>query len=393
MPRGAAVIPYDGKRGRVWRIKYADATGRQVMETVGAERDGITRKVAEVELRERLVKVERRGWRKPAPLTFGDYAGQWFEDGPRRRGWKPRTVAQYRTVRRRLVDAFGAMRLAEVRPRHVAGFIASATRNGGSAASIARDVAVLHALFKTAIRAELVESNPAEAAERPKVTQRRWRILEPAEVVRVAKAFSDEQARLVFLTLILTGLRRSELQALRWRDIDLLEGVLRVRESKSKSGERAIALPTKLAESLSEHYRRTAYRGDDELVFCHPKRGTVYGAETFGDALRAALTAAGVEADLRPFHDLRHASLTNGAAAGESPIALMTRAGHANMATTKQYLHLAGTVFRDEAARLEDRLLGGGLSTQPSTHLSTPEPTSADLRRGNNTVQASADGA
>jgi hypothetical protein len=45
----------------------------------------------------------------------------------------------------------------------------------------------------------------------------------------------------------------------------------------------------------------------------------------------------------------------------------MTRAGHTNMATTKRYLHLAGTVFRDEAERLDDRLLGG-LSTQPSTH-------------------------
>ena len=37
----------------------------------------------------------------------------------------------------------------------------------------------------------------------------------------------------------------------------------------------------------------------DELVFCHPKRGTVYRSETFAEALRAALTVAGVEADLR----------------------------------------------------------------------------------------------
>jgi integrase len=58
---------------------------------------------------------------------------------------------------------------------------------------------------------------------------------------------------------------------------------------------------------------------------------------------------------VRPFHDLRHASLTNGAAAGETPIVLMTRAGHRSMATTKQYLHLAGVVFRDEAdARAAD---------------------------------------
>jgi hypothetical protein len=51
------------------------------------------------------------------------------------------------------------------------------------------------------------------------------------------------------------------------------------------------------------------------------------------------------------------------------------------MATTKRYLHLAGTVFPDEAQRLEDRLLGGRLSTEPSTDLSAPEPTSADPTR------------
>jgi len=73
MPRGAAVIPYAGKRGRVWRIKYADADGKQVMETVGREREGWNRKKAESELRERLVKVERRGWRRPPPLTFSEY--------------------------------------------------------------------------------------------------------------------------------------------------------------------------------------------------------------------------------------------------------------------------------------------------------------------------------
>lgn len=104
----------------------------------------------------------------------------------------------------------------------------------------------------------------------------------------------------------------------------------------------------------------------------------MYREEWFAEALRAALATAGVEAELRPFHDLRHCSLTNGAAAGESPIALMTRAGHANMATTKTYLHLAGTVFPDEAARLEDRPLGSRTFCPTSTHLSTPEPISAD---------------
>jgi hypothetical protein len=77
---------------------------------------------------------------------------------------------------------------------------------------------------------------------------------------------------------------------------------------------------------------------------------------------------------VRPFHDLRHSSLTNGAAAGESPIALMTRAGHANMATPKQYLHLAGVTFPDEAAALERRVLGRrSFQLNFSTGLTSPE--------------------
>jgi len=60
MPSGACVVRYEGARGVVWRIKYADADGKQVMETVGAERDSVTRKHAEAELRERLAASNER---------------------------------------------------------------------------------------------------------------------------------------------------------------------------------------------------------------------------------------------------------------------------------------------------------------------------------------------
>jgi integrase len=73
---------------------------------------------------------------------------------------------------------------------------------------------------------------------------------------------------------------------------------------------------------------------------------------------RKALAAAGITDYVRPFHDARHAALTNLAAAGVSPMAIMGIAGHRSMATTRQYVHLAGVVFRDEAALLEQRLLG-----------------------------------
>jgi integrase len=77
------------------------------------------------------------------------------------------------------------------------------------------------------------------------------------------------------------------------------------------------------------------------------------------EALDAALAAAGVEGRVRSFHDLRHTAITNDAADGSSPIAVMAKVGHSNMRTTQTYLHLAGVVFRDEAERLERRLLSG----------------------------------
>lgn len=288
MPRGAAVVEYPGRRGTVWRIKYVDAEGRQVQETLGPESQGWTRKKAEAELRERLVRVERKSYRRPAPLSFRDYAETWFKEGESRRGWKPSTVRQYKSTRRRLVEHFGPMPLAAIRPRHIAEYIALLSGEAYGASTVGRDLSVLQAIFTTAKREELVDSNPAERAERPRLPRRSWRILEPAEVARVAKAFTDEQARCVFLTLVLTGVRRSELGRLRWRDVDLLGGVLRIRESKSEEGIRSIALAPTLAAELAGHYRRSAFTGDDEFVFCHPERGTAYRPEARGRACQRA---------------------------------------------------------------------------------------------------------
>jgi Phage integrase, N-terminal SAM-like domain len=114
-------------------VKYADADGQQVQETVGAERDGATRKQAEAELRERLVRVERKGYRRPKPLTFGQYAETWFEAGKRSQGWKPATVKAYRNaLDGYLVPWFGSTRLDSVRPRDVSAFVIDAmTRSQG----------------------------------------------------------------------------------------------------------------------------------------------------------------------------------------------------------------------------------------------------------------------
>jgi integrase len=388
MPSGACVIRYEGARGVVWRIKYVDAAGKQVMETIGQEADGVTRKSAEVELRERLTRVEKGRWRRPAPLTFTIASETWYAEAHSEKSWAKATTAQYASIRRRLVDSFGHKRLEEIRPSDVSAYKKAMLDEGYSGASVSRDLSILHSIFAWAVVTERMDRNPADGVPHPAAAKRKGNALRPEEIQALARAFVVEQDRLVFLTLVLCGLRRAELQALRWRDVDLIENRLRVVDSKTETGERSIAIPPTLAERVWQHRRTSSYKGDAERVFCHSDRGSVYRYERFEESLRAAYEAAGMSypEGMRPFHDLRVTSITNDAIAGANPIALMTKAGHASMATTRRYLQLAGTVFPEEAAALEARVLGGNLLPEPSTDLSESEPISPDFT-GSDTAQ------
>jgi integrase len=193
------------------------------------------------------------------PTPFREYADRWLERGETKRGWKPSCVVAYRKRLEHLNGTFGHRPLASIRALDVAACIDDALGTL-TAKTVHTHVNLLHDVLKGAVADELIPSNPVVGVERPKVQRNRWRILQPAEVPAVSKAFSDARGRRVFLTLILTGLRRSELRALRWGHVNLVEGTLRVVESKSEEGERLIALPAVLVDELMAHYRATDYR-------------------------------------------------------------------------------------------------------------------------------------
>jgi integrase len=91
----------------------------------------------------------------------------------------------------------------------------------------------------------------------------------------------------------------------------------------------------------------------------------------YSKTLRKALAKAGITDYVRPFHDLRHSSITNAAAAGTPPAALMARAGHSSFTTTQGYIDLAGETFREEADRLERRLWGETRTTNQYKEVDT----------------------
>jgi len=172
--------------------------------------------------------------------------------------------------------------------------------------------------------------------------------------------------------LHLTGIRRHEIQGLRWRDLSLTERTLRVVESKSTGGERLIALPSTLVETLSARYRYTPYKADADYVFAHPETGARLGVDWYAERLNEGARRGRIEGRVRPFHDARHTALTHLALTPEaSELVLMAPAGHRSFATARQYLHLAGRAFPHAAAALEDQLLAG-------TKLYPSEVTSAD---------------
>jgi integrase len=386
--RNGSVIRYAGKRGATWSIRYRDADGRRVSETLGRALDGWDKKRATEALRERLVDVKREGRRKLEPITFATFAREWLASYPATKDLKRSTTEGYTSiVEGHLIPEFGRLQLAAIDARELDAYIARKRRDGLAPRTLNRHLNLLHSLMKAAEGRGLVRSNPVSAVERPREPRRRWTILSPVEIGRVERAFAElaeaaegeerawrEQARVVFLTIVSAGLRRGEVLGVRWRDVSLADpagATLRVRETwvrgapdtpKSEKSERTIALGERLASELFDHRARTTYQSDDERAFCNPLTGRPLDPKRYAATLRLALKRAKVDGKLRPFHDGRHTSITNAAAAGTSPAALMARAGHSDFKTTQGYIDLAGETFREEAELLEARLFGQRVS-------------------------------
>ncbi len=380
-PKWGRVWRYQGPRGVVWRIRYRDAAGRRVLETLGRE-PAWNRKRAEAALRRRLVDVEREGYRAPEKLTFAAFAERWLTDYLPGRGLKLTTTDGYRqALRRHLLPAFGHLQLTELerRPELVDRYIARKTEQGLAPKTVTNHLLLLQTMLKRAVRWRLISRNPVAEAERPRLQPAELHVLTETEIARLWTAYGELEAKaekearvwwrlartLTFVALG-TALRRGELLALRWRDVQLLDGHLHVREAlvkgrfttpKSRASRRRIELGPKTRELLAAHWQDTLFQGDDELVFPHPQKGTPLDPSKLARCyLLPALHRAGITRPFRPFHDLRHTALTHDAAAGNPMAYLQLKAGHSQSAITERYIHAAQVLFPGAAARGEARL-------------------------------------
>ncbi len=382
MPSGACVLRYEGARGVSWRVKYRDAEGRQVMETLGQEANGWTRREAERALGAKLADVKKR-MRKPRRRTFGDLLDEFEAVALPAKPRKRSTVIDYTaTIRNHLRPAFGPDDLGALSraPERFERYSASKLKDGLSPKTVRNHLVLLGLVFKTARRWRWVDENPLELVDPPPMDDADTETLSAADVASVLKAYRELEhgseeadaawyaaARRMTTVALSTGLRRGELLGLRWMDVELLDRRLHVRQAfvrnelttpKSKAGRRTVELGTVAVSALEEQFSTSLHRAPESIVFCHQALGTPLDASKLTKYARKALVLAGVGDGFRPWHGLRHTALTETAAAGVPAMFVQAKAGHAQGSTTERYLHAARTSYPDAAELAEARLFG-----------------------------------
>jgi integrase len=207
---------------------------------------------------------------------------------------------------------------------------------------------VLHGVMQRAKRVWKLPRNPVSDVE--KLTQRRSaeiQVFSTEEIMALIRAADSEQDAAIYLTAAFTGLRRGELVALRWRNVDFARRHIRVTASYTeralstpKSGKaRSVPMAPAVAEALARLNHRDHHAAEDDLVF-PGDAGEYLDASALYRRYKTALRWAGLR-DLR-FHDLRHTFGTQVIGnAAVSILQLKEWMGHADMDTTMKYLHYA----------------------------------------------------
>lgn len=340
------------KRGDAWYMKYRLPDGRQVQKKLGPAYSGkgrppaghFTRKTAESELHATLTDARRGALpvqRQTTGATFSDAADAWLAYCKPR--CKPSTIYGYTCTAGMLKAHFGDAPVAGVTTAQIDAYLDGLDR---SARTKQAHLIALTGIFNRARKVYGLTENPASLADHPVVRRESEPDpLTPDEVWALSRAAIDDQERGMYLVSSLAGLRPpGEVYALRWRDVDFVNGNIHVRRGLSMGEEqtpksnkgRTVPMAPQLAEVLARVGQREHFTADGDLVFCDVK-GEHLDPYKGRDAFYAALKRAGLRKRL--WYDLRHTFGTNnGMNPAIAPTKLQAWMGHANLSTTERYI-------------------------------------------------------
>lgn len=349
-------------------------TGRQRRITIGVY-GKITAEEARAKAKDILAKahlgedVAEKRDEVRASLTVGQLIDAWSKDGVliNRRTGAPRKqvnidneVAQANHHIRRLLGARTVESLVKGDIQRLRTQIATGetttkrkgrTRGlikvkGGQGAAV-RTVRLFSSILSYAVDAGFIERNPALGIRLP-ASGRRHRYLSPDEVRRLGEVLNRDAASetaataaTVIKLLILTGARRSEIEALKWSEVDFRFGMLR--KETSKTGAKIIPLARAALLILEEQRQWTS--GNQQWVFPGQKGDGPF--DGLGKEWAKIRRLAGIP-DVR-IHDLRHTFASFGAGSGVGLPLIGGILGHSQASTTQRYAHLADTPLRAAA--------------------------------------------
>jgi integrase len=319
--------------------------------------------------------------------TFATWAGQWYAGLKRP---KESTLRGYVATLKYAKKAFGDERLRKVTVDDVRKFLAGMTREVErdgkkvkepiSNSTQAKHLRVLSHCFRDAMREGLISVNPVDrlgTSQRPQAARNEAPYFTDDELPRLIAALPEDEKPLIQLAL-LTGMRLGELLALRWSQIDLVNGTIHVRQTyvdgigattpKSDRGRRDVELMKAAETVLAALLQDRGVESDDALLFS-PRLPTSDGYRRGGDILRRVLYPAMERAGMpreglhlmppteskRTFHSLRHTyariALENGAELSW----LSRQMGHATASFTEQrYGHWSKAARKREVAKLDN---------------------------------------
>lgn len=288
------------------------------------------------------------------------------------------TYLTYRSaVEKHILPAFGHLALRKLTAQDLDTFYARKMEEGLSSSRIAAIHTVIYMALQQAVRWQLIVRNVSQDASLPRDTQPHERqTLTPEQAQKLLDAAKDHRLEAMLTLALATGMRRGELLALRWRDIDFknkslyiqrsvsrLPGGHRVSEPKTASGKRRITLPPFVVEALQQHRLRqleTKLKAgpaweEHDLVFCN-----IYGRFLNSASLYDLFTSLVEKAGLphMRFHDLRHSAATILLAMGVPVKVIQELLGHSSITITLNvYGHVLPSM-QDEAMNKMERLFG-----------------------------------
>lgn len=307
--------------------------------------------------------------------TVTQYLRYWLDKVKRPR-LRESTYQMYKyRVEHYMLPHIGQYELAKLNAQHIQLMVQALIDEGLSAGSLRIVRAILQTAFRHAVGIELISRNPLAMVEMPPLKQYHANILQPDEARQLLDAVRGDRLEALYTVALALGLRRGEIAALRWEDVDLVTGDLRVRRTmvritgkvismppKTEKGIRRITMPGVVVAALRQHQfqqeneRRLAGSAwaDHGLVFTTP-HGTAVLLEKFGVMLQGHLERAGLKR--RRFHDLRHSCASFLLAQGVPPKVVQEIMGHSSIQITLDtYGHLLPGARRDAADKMDDLL-------------------------------------